>query len=475
MDSLFNSLVTVLVVAAILLAAVVFLTSRLRATARAKENIEGEEKRLFGFLHHLGQAIEEDYSSRKLFRVIVDGMEEVMDSEGAALYIVSQDGRALVPAHLSKGCPPLSALSEEQRGRIGSDPVGLTSHLRLTNIPVGEGILWECLKSGGPMRVRHLLQTGSRLDDGKGDEALLAPVTHAGRDLGVLAVVGHPTNRRFGAKDYEVFLSLAEQTSFALGNSIIHQEAAEKRRLERELRLASEVQRVLLPAADPEPPGYRIHGTNVPARIVSGDYYDYIELPSDHFGVAIADVSGKGVSAGLLMATCRSALRSLAAASDSPAGALAAVNRQLFLDMREDMFISMAYVILKNGSDTLRLARAGHEAPLMYRKESGEVEILKPGGLAIGIDEGAVFERVTRDFETKFSPGDCLLLYTDGVNEAENRTGEEFGRKRLREVFLEAGGLGAEAAVDRLQEELQRFVGDHQQMDDITLIAIEKR
>ena len=471
MDPLLLTLVVAAVVV-IHLAVVIFLWSRLRAAAREKDELEGEEKRMFGFLHHLGQAIADDYSSRRLFRVIVDGLQEVLGAQGAALYILSQDGEFLVPAHLSDGCPPLAELSPTQDAEIPEDPKALMSYLRLAKIPAGGGILWQSLRSGSPIRVEdHSLAAGS---SARG-EAMVAPVTHAGRKLGVVAVVGTPAKRRFSANDYDVFLSLAEQSSFALGNSMIHQEAAEKRRLDRELVLASEVQRVLLPAADPEPPGYRIHGTNVPARIISGDYYDYLELPSDHLGVAIADVSGKGVSAGLMMATCRSALRSLAGECDSPAGALAAVNRQLFPDMREDMFISMAYAILENGSGKLRLARAGHEAPIMFRKGSGEVEILKPGGLAIGIDEGAVFERVTRDFETEFARGDCLLLFTDGVNEAENRSGEEFGKDRLREVFREAATQGAEAAVARLQEELHRFVGEHRQMDDITLIAIEKR
>ena len=116
--------------------------------------------------------------------------------------------------------------------------------------------------------------------------------------------------------------------------------------MESELRTAREVQQVLLPQSDPVVPGFRISGTNLPARIISGDYYDYIDLGDGKCGIVIADVSGKGVPAGLLMAMCRSALRSVAIGETSPAKALALVNRQLFPDIREDMFISMAYGIL---------------------------------------------------------------------------------------------------------------------------------
>jgi sigma-B regulation protein RsbU (phosphoserine phosphatase) len=143
--------------------------------------------------------------------------------------------------------------------------------------------------------------------------------------------------------------------------------------------------------------------------------------------------------------------------------------------MREDMFISMAYVILESGSGRVRLARAGHEPAILFRRASEGIELLKPGGLAIGIDDGPVFERVTGDLEIELGPGDCLLLYTDGVNEAENRIGEEFGKERLGEVFSRAAREGAEAAVKALQDELRRFVGDRRQMDDITMIAIERR
>ena len=132
------------------------------------------------------------------------------------------------------------------------------------------------------------------------------------------------------------------------------------------------------------------------AWIVSGDYYDYIALSDRTLGVAIGDVSGQGGPTGLLMATCRSALRSLAGNCDSPAKALAAVYRQLFPDMREDMFISMVDMILEDESDRLRFARAGHEAPLMFRQATSEGEILKPGGLAIGIPsrEGGIWGAV---------------------------------------------------------------------------------
>jgi sigma-B regulation protein RsbU (phosphoserine phosphatase) len=191
--------------------------------------------------------------------------------------------------------------------------------------------------------------------------------------------------------------------------------------------------------------------------------------------VVIADVSGKGVAAGLLMAMCRSVLRSLAAAHDNPADALALVNRQLFPDIREDMFISLFYAVIEGDGGVMKLVRAGHDPALLYRAAEKSVTLLKPPGLALGIDEGDVFERVTKVHEIKLEPGDCLLFHTDGVKEAVDAAGEEFGMDRLRDAFREGAGLGAEASIRAVERELSRFAAGAPQMDDVTLVAIEKR
>jgi sigma-B regulation protein RsbU (phosphoserine phosphatase) len=245
--------------------------------------------------------------------------------------------------------------------------------------------------------------------------------------------------------------------------------------MEGELQNAREVQRILLPQNDPVVTGFRISGTNLPARIISGDYYDYIDLGEKRFGIVIADVSGKGLPAGLLMAMCRSALRSVAPGRSSPSDVLAAVNRQLFPDIREDMFISMAYCILDETRGRLVISRAGHDPALLYRRETGKVELLRSPGLALGVDDGAVFERVTKDQEIELHGGDCVLFYTDGVREAVGTGDEEFGMERMCEAFRAAAPLGAESVLTRLQEELRQFTGDGPQMDDITLVAIEKK
>ena len=453
--------------------------SRNRRLRTRFRDLEGEEQRMFSFLHDLGLAIENEPSPSVLSRIIVDGIDKVVNARGGAVYFLAAGNEFLLPSYISEDCPPLVGVPVEVRRKAARDPRALESHLRLSRVAVDEGILGHCLAIGEPIHVQDVKSHPSFRDafTGYSDDvsALLSPLRHAGKDLGVLVVARQHKDGAFCRNDFAVFRTAAEQSSFAIGNARIHREAHEKRAMENELQNAREVQRILLPQEEPAVAGFRISGTNVPARIISGDYYDYLDLGDRRFGIAIADVSGKGVPAGLLMAMCRSALRTVAPGCTSPSDALAAVNRQLFPDIREDMFISMAYGILDEITGKLTISRAGHDPALLFRRETRKVELLRSPGLALGVDEGAVFERVTKDQEVIMLPGDCVLFYTDGVREAVDSEDVEFGLERMSECFRMAAPLGSEAVLNRMQEELRQFTGEGPQMDDITLVAIEKK
>ena len=446
---------------------------------KEKSDIVGEEERMFHFLHDLGEAIEKDSSPHSVNRMIVDGVVDVVSAQGGAMYLNNETREQLVPKYVSEHCPQLIGVPLEVMRRAHKDPRVMESHIRLSNQASDEGILGHCLTVGKAVHVPDIKTHESFRDAFVSYEsdvcAMVAPLRHGGKDLGVLAVAKSHQQGLFNDHDFSVFRSVAEQSSFALGNSLVHLEANEKRSLENELRTAREVQRILLPQLNPSIEGYRVAGTNTPARIISGDYYDFIDLGHKRWGLVIADVSGKGVAAGLLMAMCRSVLRCVAMDQTSPAKVLALVNRHLFPDIREDMFISMAYLILDGDSGDAIMARAGHDPAFWFHKESGEVTQIKPSGLAVGIDEGDVFERVTKDFSFRIEAGDCLLLHTDGVKEALNSDEMEFGLERMKETFAQSSPLGAESVLTQMQRVLKDFTGDAPQMDDITMVALEKR
>jgi sigma-B regulation protein RsbU (phosphoserine phosphatase) len=445
---------------------------------RAREELQAEENRVFDFLHGLGEAFSEDLRSSDLHRLIVEGATRIIDAHGGALYLVDRTGKLLVPSFISKNCPPLVDIPPNISQQSLNSPIALENYLRLRTVKSGEGLLgavWErreplflSSKDSDP-RLEGLRHSALELDS-----VMIGPLAYANQNLGVLAVAKGPMSTPFSPSDFVVFQSIIEQSAFALYNAVVYSEAGEKRRIDRDLDVAHDIQRILLPAAAPAIEGFEIAGLNIPASQMSGDYYDYIALDGGQIGIAIADVSGKGVAASLIMAMCRSVLRSVARSSHSAAAVLHEVNRQLYPDIREDMFISMAYLIAQKAGDELVLARAGHDAPLHFRALDQSVSRINPPGMALGIDSGSVFNRVTGDFRVRLEAGDCLILYTDGVTEALDVNGLEFGISRLIEAVQASSPNGAPAILSRVTDDLKTFVGGHPQNDDITLIAIRK-
>ena len=450
----------------------------IEALKRAREELQVEEDRVFDFLHGLGEAFSENLRSSDLHRLIVEGATRITDAHGGALYLVDRTGKMLVPSFISKDCPPMVEVPRSISQQSLISPLALESYLRLHTVKSGEGLLgavWErkeplflSSKDADP-RLERLRDLSVEMDS-----IMIAPLVYANQNLGVLAVGNGPMSTPFSPSDFLVFQSIVEQSAFALYNAVVYSEAGEKRRIDRELDVARDIQRILLPAAAPAFEGFEISGLNIPASRVSGDYYDYITLDNQRLGIAIADVSGKGVAASLIMAMCRSVLRSFASSSESAAAVLQAVNRQLYPDIREDMFISMAYLIAHKADHELVLARAGHDAPLQYRASDASVVKINPPGMALGIDSGGVFNRVTGDCRVHLETSDCLILYTDGVTEALDANGLEFGMSRLTEAIQASAADGAPAILSRVTADLKTFVGNYPQNDDITLIAIRK-
>jgi sigma-B regulation protein RsbU (phosphoserine phosphatase) len=263
---------------------------------------------------------------------------------------------------------------------------------------------------------------------------------------------------------------VGNQTAFALHNARVLIDLADKQRMDRDVEVARDIQNVLLPSTCPPLPGFEIQACNVAAQEVSGDYFDFIELDGGRWGLAIADVSGKGVPASLIMAMCRCVLRSVAPGKTSAAETLRDLNRRLYPDIREDMFITMVYAILDPATHTLVLARAGHERPLVFR--GGAVETIDSKGMPLGIDSGDVFDTVIHDVSVTLGAGDSLILFTDGVTETLDEEGREFGKDNFSEAIRVSAPEGADAVIKNVLERLTRFRGDGPPHDDVTLITL---
>jgi sigma-B regulation protein RsbU (phosphoserine phosphatase) len=451
---------------------------RIRGLERSHEEIQVEETLVFDFLHGLGEAFRGTIRPQELHRLIVEGAVRILDAHGGALYMRDRTGGKLTPAFISEGCPPLVDIPQAILQQAAANPIALESFLRLHMVGANEGLIGRVWQTGQAVCLNEFSEApelAKLRGSAFGSMSVMATALKYGeQDLGVLAVANGPRGLPFSQPDFVIFKSIAEQSAFALYNAIIYSMANEKKRLDHDLEIARDIQRILLPSEAPAINGFQISGLNVPARQVSGDYFDYIHVDKERLGVAIADVSGKGVPASLIMAICRSVLRAKAARNPSPADVLRKVNRQLYPDIKEDMFISMAYLVLDHQNDGVTLARAGHDAPLWYQRQSQTVTPVKSPGMVVGIDSGSVFDRLTVDFPVPLESNDCLVLYTDGLTETLNSEGDEFGVDRMMQSVRASASAGAQAIVKRIIEDVREFTGSVPQNDDMTLIAIRK-
>jgi sigma-B regulation protein RsbU (phosphoserine phosphatase) len=257
-------------------------------------------------------------------------------------------------------------------------------------------------------------------------------------------------------------------------------QAAEKKRLEEELRIAHEIQMSLLPQGPLQMPGLSVTALCVPAREVGGDYYDFLPLDDHRVGVLIADVSGKGTSAALYMAELKGLVLSLSEIHSSPRDLLVAANRIIAHHLDARSFITMTYAVIDLRARTMTYARAGH-TPLIYvpgacaAGSSREVQILVPDGMVVGLklDNGEMFDRLLEEETIPLQPGDLYLFFTDGISEAMNVRDELFGEARLGQLVETHAHLPSDELRERVLREIAAFVGDAPQHDDMTMILLK--
>jgi len=288
-----------------------------------------------------------------------------------------------------------------------------------------------------------------------------------GELLGVIQVDTRDQRSRFTDLDLQVLAGVANQASIALDNARMHEEAVKQRALQRDLEVANQMQHALLPSASPEVPGYHFFEFYESAYRVGGDYYDYILLSDDRFGVVVGDVAGKGVSAAILMASLSSDVRFWLAREPDAAKALGQINAAFSRHEWEDRFVTMVVAVVDPHSHTLTLVNAGHMPPLL-RSASGEVKEI--GGQLAGLPLGVVDDLQYEAYQRKLALGDLVTIFTDGFSEAMNAQRELYGLERLAKVVGDKRVRSQELGPHVL-DDVRRFVGDYPQSDDMCLVC----
>ncbi len=300
---------------------------------------------------------------------------------------------------------------------------------------------------------------------------LLLPLANQERLLGLLSLGPKQSEEPYSPADLRLLTSVARHAGLALENSrlasAVAEEAAQRERIHREIEIAREVQERLLPREGPQVTGLDYAGLCRPALTIGGDYFDYLRTPTGEIGFALGDIAGKGVPAALLMASLQASLRGLTAGGVGDLRELMAKLNTLVYDATpKNRFATFVYVLYEPQTRRARLCSAGHNASVLVRH--GQVEWIRPKGIALGLTRQTAYEQV----EIALEPGDRLILYTDGITEARDAEGEEYGEARLAELAVGLGELSAEESLRALIADVDRFAGETPQHDDLTAMVL---
>ncbi|MFO7891179.1 MAG: GAF domain-containing SpoIIE family protein phosphatase [bacterium] len=298
--------------------------------------------------------------------------------------------------------------------------------------------------------------------------ALIIPLRLKEETRGVMMLGEKIREAVFTPSDIEFLTTLGNQAMTTLENARLFKETLEKQRMEEDLRIAKNMQQRLLPSSIEQPEGYEIAGVNIPSREVGGDYYDVIKIDTHTYGIVIADVSGKGAGAALLMSNLQAGLHALSDSDLGLADIISRLNKLIYDNTDLEKYITFFYGILNTKTNKFIFCNAGHNPPYLIDKK-GNIRELKTGGIILGMMKDASFE--TESLELKNE--DTIVMFTDGITEAMDDVEQEFGEWRLKELIKKNKKKSAELILKEISSDVKNFAGSILQSDDITMVVIK--
>ncbi len=394
----------------------------------------------------------------EVLNLVMDTLGSLIPYNAAGIYIIDKVNSVKADGHL----PQLKGFrTETVRGYDIEDLTEL-------GLKMGEGIIGHVAQTGEPVispDVRH----DPRYVNARGEtrSEMVAPIITNEEVIGVFDLESDQLNA-YTFDDLQVLLLLASQVATIIEKVMLHEQLIEKKRLQGQLEVARQVQLQLLPARDPRLEGFDISAYNYPTEEVSGDYYDWVRIYEDQIGIVVADVSGKGVPAALLMAFLRASLRAAIHIGYAPHISMAKVNYLLWESIERNQFVTAFYAVLDASNRTLAYTNAGHNPPLLL-DANGDARFIERGGLPLGMF------RDTRYYEyyLPIEAGQILVLYTDGVTEATNSLDEEYGRERLEQAARAGRHLSARELISFIYTDVLAWTEGQGATDDITFVIIK--
>lgn len=399
-------------------------------------------------LYEVGKRISSSLDLSEVLNLIIDALQTVVPYDAAAIFLLDEDRNAVVERTIRGYSPDLDAI----------------------NLKMGEGISGSAAETGRAIIVSDVSRDDRYLQHRPGTKSEMAvPILSGDQVIGVFNIENDEANA-YNEEAQFLLEAFASQASIAIQNARLFEDARRSRLLDRELEVAGEIQRALLPRAVPEVPGLSLAVFSEPSREVGGDFYDFIPFSDKQLGVAVGDVVGKGIPAALTMASLYTSFHEFANYYVYlPSYVIGHVNEVLYEVTSADRFATLFYGIANLQENTFVYCNAGHPPPLLCRK-SGETVNLYTGGLIVGSFDYASFE----DGRVYLDEGDVVVLYSDGLIEKSNDRDEIFGIGRLEQAIKDCHACPVEEIRDHVIDVWRSFVGGDSQDDDTTMIVVKK-
>ncbi len=427
---------------------------------------------IVNLLDEAAHSLKENTGVDSFVETFTDYSARSLRSQSAAFFHYDKSKRTVKAVAVSGLFPTLFKASDKLLDIVASSPDKLKDYLLHKEFPLAVTPFGEAITEQHVIVFNKKdLQKRLVATIGECQSMMIIPVT-TDAIFGVLVVANKAKNKEFKKDDIHLAVGMSETAGITISQLLSLREIQEKRKIDSQLKTASLIQKHLLPQTVPHSEKFDIATFYKPAQQIGGDYFDFIDVDDEHIGIVIADVSGKGYAAGLVMATARSLFSVMSRGNLSPSTVLCELNKYLVKLIPEEMFISVTYAILNKNTRKITWTRAGHE-PIICSSVGKAPKILDGGnGMVVGMMEGEAFKQTLSDETYSLEPGDVVLFYTDGVTEANGPEKDEFGMNRLVAAMRTVTKMSAQHAIDLIVHKLKRFVHDEPPYDDMSLVLV---
>lgn len=421
-----------------------------------KINLTAETK--YELLKEISDRMRDTLELDEILNNLLDALKNVIEHDASGIFVLSRD----IAAH------PHYHFQNQYIAGIAKRGFDLPPE-KDEMLSLGKGLIGHVIKTGESLVIPDV-NLDSRYIPGRSKtrSEIVVPVMKNGRAIGALDVESDKLNG-FDKADIEILNFFADAASLSIEKALLHHQILEKKKVEKQLQIAGEVQSRLLPQRPPVAKGYDFAGLCIPTYEIGGDYFDYIQIDKNKLGIAIADISGDGIPAALIMTAFRALLRSQVKQHSNPSELMKLLNAQLSEFTRKKDFVTAFYGILDLQNHSFDYTNCGHNPPLLFRT-NGNVETLDKGGPSLCIVESPEFRRG----KVELDAGDRMVFYTDGVTEIFNNNSEEFGLDRLKGVIESTPNTTASVLLDNIVSETKNFSQSEFYRDDYTLVIVNR-